>query len=457
MSTEQAADDRADNRPDSTAGDARRITSVAAPLYLSMIAVSLSALVNTAVLGRFDTAALAGFAVTGAVYFPAMAAVSGAVRGVMPFVSAKADDRPGLLEVTRNGTWLAVIVGVLGALAVAGVPLLAEATGVPARTVDSLGAFPWLMAGCVLVNGFGSMATSTLVGLSRSRIVMRAGLASAITTMALSVVLVAGPGPLPALGLAGSGLALLISNVVVAVVAILGLRSHLGERYADLVGTRFRPREVLALAKVGIPMAATVLIKFAVLGVLALAAARVSTEAAAVHNIGTVLVGLTFNVAVAIGQATIPVVSGHAAKGDMARARRGVGAGLIVNLAVLGVLCVLLVVLSPLVVPLFTEDPAVVPVAEALMPLVALAVLFDGIQAVMGFGLIGLKRTVPSLIVFAVLYGLLAVVSIPIAASAGVSGLWTTLAVANVLLAIGQGTAFRLVSARMATVNEEAR
>lgn len=68
--------------------DVGRIVVVAAPLYLSMLVVSASALVNSAVLGRVDTAALAAFAVTAAVYSPATATVTGAVRGVMPFVSA---------------------------------------------------------------------------------------------------------------------------------------------------------------------------------------------------------------------------------------------------------------------------------------------------------------------------------------------------------------------------------
>ncbi|NGY66290.1 hypothetical protein G7043_46130 [Lentzea sp. NEAU-D13] len=89
--------------------DVRQIGRVALPLYLSMVAVSVSALVNTAALGRCGTGALAAFAVTVAVYFPAVAAVSGAVRGVLPFM--KTDD-PGW--VVRDGAWLAVFVGVLG-------------------------------------------------------------------------------------------------------------------------------------------------------------------------------------------------------------------------------------------------------------------------------------------------------------------------------------------------------
>lgn len=54
---------------------------------------------------------------------------------------------------------------------------------------------------------------------------------------------------------------------------------------------------IAAQALVGVLLAGTVLIKFAVLSVLATAAARVSATAAAVHNIATAL---------AIGQAVVP-------------------------------------------------------------------------------------------------------------------------------------------------------
>lgn len=68
---------------------------------------------------------------TVAVYFPAMAAVTGAVRGALPCVAANADDPPGLSRVVRDGTWLAMFVGVpmagtvlikVAVLAVAAVP-----------------------------------------------------------------------------------------------------------------------------------------------------------------------------------------------------------------------------------------------------------------------------------------------------------------------------------------------
>lgn len=283
-----------------------RTVATALPLYLTMLASTAGGLVDTALLGRHATASLAAFALTMAVYTPATATVAGALRGVMPFVSAHDDDPDALLPVMRDGLWLAIATGLLGALAVAGVPLIGLASGVPRQTLSELGAFPYLMAASVLVAAVGNAATSTLVGLGRSRLVMRAGMTGTATAVVLSLILVNGVGPLAGLGLPGAGIAMLAAATVGATVAHAGLR-----RCAVLAGRplgpgRPRVRAVIRLAGVGLPLAGTVLIKFAVLGVLAVAAARIDPANAAAHSISVSLVGLMFAAAVAVGQATIP-------------------------------------------------------------------------------------------------------------------------------------------------------
>lgn len=393
--------------------DAKEVVRVALPLYLSMAAVSLSALINTAALGRYGTAALAGFAVTLAVYAPAVAAVSGAVRGVLPFV---ADDPRA---VVRDGTWLALVVGLLGAGAVACVPLLARVT-----TVEELGLLPWFAAIAVLVNGYSAMMTSCLVGLGQGRTVMRAGLLRAAGIALLSPPLVS------RMGLNGAGVALLTADVIGCLVTAYGLRGHLAWPGKVHFGHLRR------LAGVGIPMAGTVLVKFGVLGVLAIATARVSTEAAATHNIAMALVGLAFTAAVAIGQGMVPMI---ATRGS--HPRGAVTAALAVTVATLSVVCAAIVLVK--VVPLFSRDPAVVQAVTGLLPLVVLVIFADGVQAVLGFGLVGLRRTTPSFVVFAACYGLLALVAVPVTAHLGLTGLWGALAIANLLVVIGQGLAFR--------------
>ncbi|MEU6335515.1 hypothetical protein ACPC27_25360 [Streptomyces cellulosae] len=98
------------------------IAAAALPLYLTKIAASAGALVDTALLGNHSTATLAAFAVGMAVFGPATATVAGALRGVMPFVTPCKEEPDRLLLVVRGGMWLAIAVGALAAAAVVSVP-----------------------------------------------------------------------------------------------------------------------------------------------------------------------------------------------------------------------------------------------------------------------------------------------------------------------------------------------
>lgn len=425
------------------------IARAAAPLYVSTLAASAGSLVDTALLGRHATVSLAAFAVTVAVFSPATATVAGALRGVMPFVAPHREDPEGLLPVVRSGMWLAFAVGGVCAAAVAAVPLLGGAFGVPGAVLGQLELFPWMLAGSVLLIAVNSSATSVLVALGRSPQVMRSGLVGTGVSVALSVVLVGGPGALPSFGLAGAGVAMLASCAVGA-----GLNQYALRRRTVLAGRPIRPgrpdpREVLRLARVGVPLGATVLVKFSVLGVLTFAAARIGTDSAAVHSVSESLVNVVFTAAVAVGQATVPLIAGYAEDRDLARIRRSVDAGIGVALCAVVVLGTVLVVLRDPVIGLFTKDPGLADQVVRLLPLVLAVVVADALQAVAGFGLVGLKRTVPSLVSTAVWFGVLAALAVPVADAAGLAGLWTALACANLLQAVTKFVSFRRHSGRI--------
>ncbi|MFG2356837.1 MATE family efflux transporter [Streptomyces sp. NPDC048521] len=181
--------------------------------------------------------------------------------------------------------------------------------------------------------------------------------------------------------------------------------------------------------------------------ILTFAAARIGTDSAAVHGIGISLVNLIFTATVAVGQATIPLISDYATKHDSVHIRRGIRAGTGLALVVVGLIAAAVIALSPWVVPLFTQDVDVRPQITDLLPLVPAVVVTDALQAVVGFGLIGLKRTVPSFLSTFICYGSLAAVAAPVATAGGLAALWTALALANLLQAVGKAYSFHRHSA----------
>ncbi|MBK3528795.1 hypothetical protein ACWCQF_17925 [Streptomyces rubiginosohelvolus] len=68
------------------------------------------------------------------------------------------------------------------------------------------------MAASVLVAAVGNSATSTLVGLGHSQLVMRAGMTGTAAAVVLSLTLVNGIGSFDGFGLIGAGTAMLVPS-----------------------------------------------------------------------------------------------------------------------------------------------------------------------------------------------------------------------------------------------------
>ncbi|MBY8883887.1 hypothetical protein K7472_03400 [Streptomyces sp. PTM05] len=412
-----------------------------------MIASSAAALVDTALLGHYATASLAAFSVTIAVFNPVMSMMQGAERGVLPFVAAHKDDPEALLPVVRNAMWLGYAVGTLGALVVGAVPLIGEMTGTPRATLDHLGVFPYLLVGSVVATALGTTTSTVLIGLGRARVVMKVGLLNTGIGVGLSLLLVRGAGPLPPLGLTGAGIAMLTSTVVARAVAKAALMRHPAMR-----GTRLRPGrpdlpEVRRLADVALPLAGTVLVKFVVMGVLTFAAARIGTADAAVQIVCVSLSNVMYTAAVAVGQAVARTVAVAARGHEVAAVRRIVAVGAVLALGAAAFFGIVLVGWRHQVVSVFSSDHVVLAGVMALLPLLLASVATDALQAVSGFGLVGLRVTRPSLTWTLLWFGLLGVVAVPVAESGGLRALWSALVVANALQVVSKLASFRKHSA----------
>lgn len=425
------------------------IAGKAFPLYLSMVATVFGTMVTAGVLGHTGTAVLAAYAMTIALYNPVSMVIQGALRGSMPFVAQNAEAPETLAPTVRNSLWLALCAGLLGGGAVAAVPLVARLIGAPAETVAALGPFPYLLAFALLANAFQACATTLLIGLGRSRQAMTVGLVGT----ALSVVLVPALVVVLGLGITGAGLAMLLTALAVMTVAhTLLRRSTVLTGQSIGLGSPDWPG-VWRIARVGLPMGSTMLIKFGVLGLLAMAAARVGSAEAAAHQVMVTLVTFVFLPATAVGQAAVPFMA-RAAQGQgdgfpgsgSGEVRRSMAAGLAAALPVIALSMLLIWFAAGPIIGAFTPDPNVSLLVTALIPVVFVVVLADGVQALPGMGLLAIKRTTPTLYTFAVCFGLLALAAFPVAAAGGLTWLWWAYALANLGLVAGQGGGFLLLT-----------
>ncbi|WP_431872125.1 MATE family efflux transporter [Nocardiopsis eucommiae] len=422
------------------------IAGKALPLYLSMVATVFGTLVTAGVLGHTGTTVLAAYSLTIALYNPASMVVQGALRGSMPFVARNTEDPAALAPVLRDSLWLSLCLGLVGGSVVASVPLVARLIGAPAETVAAFGPFPQLMALALLANAFQSCATVLLIGLGRSKQAMAVGLVGTASSVVLIPTLVLALG----LDIAGAGLAMLLTALTTTALAHVLLRR--GTALTTRSPGAWRPdwSGVWRIARVGLPMGSTMLIKFGVLGLLAMAVARIGTTEAAAHQVMVTLVTFVFLPATAVGQAAVPFMAraaraaespGESASG-FGEVRRALVAGLTLALPVIALSMLLLWVAAGPIVGVLTPDRAVSALVIGLVPVVFVVVLADGVQAVPGMGLLALRRTAPTLYTFAVCFGLLALAAFPVASAGGLAWLWWTYALANLGLVVGQGGGF---------------
>lgn len=428
---------------------ARRVAGKALPLYLSMLSTLFGTAVTAAVLGNTSTAELAAYALVLAVFNPMIMVVHGTLRGSMPFFAENEDSPEALAPVVRDSLWLGLFLGLVGGMLILGVPLGARLIGVAEPIVASLGLYPLLMAGYVVLASLKNATTVLLVGLGHTTAVLALSLTAVALSLVLTPTLVLGLGPFPALGLLGAGVSMLAMNVLT-----LGLNFAVVKRMTVLRGQRIgfgRPRwpGIGRMARVGIPTGSTLLIKSGSLSVLAVVVARIGPEEAAVHQIVVVLLGMSFISFVAVGQATVPFTVRAARARSRPLVVRTVLASYLVSVPVVLVSGAVLWWAAGPLVWLFTDDPYVHAGVVAIVPLLCLVGLFDALQSAPNSGMLGLKDTRPAVYAFAFGYGLLVLASVPIVELSGLTALWAAYAAATASLVLLQWMSFLRMSRKV--------
>ncbi|WP_305879986.1 MATE family efflux transporter [Siccirubricoccus soli] len=240
------------------------------------------------------------------------------------------------------------------------------------------------------------------------------------------------------LGIAGAGLASLLADLFLAggLYAVVAWDRQLGR--FRLLGRfwRWDAARIAEVWRVGLPISGTMLLEIGVFTAAALAMGWFGAVAVAAHAIALQVAACTFMVPMGIGQAATARVGILAGAGEAAGARLagwvsvGLGAGFMAAMALL------LILLAPAIARAFLDMRAADAAEAAALGAVLLTVaglfqLADGIQAVAGGALRGLKDTrVPMLLAALGYWGLGMPVGLGLALPGGFGplGIWLGLA-----------------------------
>jgi len=370
----------------------RELMKLAIPIAIAQGGQALMGLVDTLVVARAGTDALAAVGLANALFFGISGFGMGLMMGFDPLLSqafgARNPSRPRSL--LWQGAWMALFAGVvLGALLLV-LPALLPLVGYKSEDLVQTRAYLlWRAPSLIPMLAF-LMVRSYLQSAARTRPLVVATVVANIFNVGADILFVFGGGVLPeafgplrsfpALGVEGAALATLLCTLIQLAIVLYAVRAM------ALPGTKPGRRPVWTdlaqAAKVGIPIGAHI---SAEIGVFALAAAlafRLGPESMGAHQIVISYASLSFTIALGIGSA------GSVRVGWAVGARNTPQARLSGFMAFAGgagfmALSALIFVLFPLpLARLAGAQPEVVPLVVPLLIISAVFQVFDGVQGV---------------------------------------------------------------------------
>lgn len=385
-----------------TIEEGRRILRLAWPIMLTSLNWTLMHLIDVAVVGHYGTGELAALAASRILTFISIVIGFAGLSGVLVFAS-RADGGGRLAEtgdILRSGLGLGLMLGIA---------LMAILAYWPYELLGLIGVDPALHApGAAVVAAMALafpaqfvLASSSyfLEGISRPRRVMAVNLAMLPVNALLAWAWVGGNFGLPALGAIGAAYATAAVSWsgAAAMLALIWSLPRAGERRVrDWSGPALRRAAggIPALAWFGLVPALAACLELAGFAWLMVLSTRLGLAAAGAFQAMLSLHNLVFALSMGFGSAAGVRVGNAVGAGLRDEAwPRAMIAG-ILSIVTLGALSALLVLFAePLVWP-FSNDPAVLALAASMLSIMAVFLVFDGLQYVFGAALRSLGEQV---------------------------------------------------------------
>ena len=362
-------------------GELRALGVLAAPVILSQLGAIGMSTADTVMVGPLGAVPLAAAGVGAAVHIFVLILGQGVISGMQPLVSQAygADDLPECRRLLVQGGWVAAIISVpVAAVCAAGNPIV-RALGQDPAVSALAGDYLRALAPGVLPFYLFLALRQFLEGMGRARAPMVVTLIVLALNVGCNAVLIYGMGPVPALGVEGSGWATTI--VRWSMLLLLGgwiARSGLH----PLAGAdwRFEGKRAGRIAAIGAPIGGQMGLEVGLFAFAAVMMGWLGPLELAAHQVTLNIAATTFMVALGISMAGSVRVGQHIGARRPGDLHRAIVATYLLAVGFMG-LCALAFVLSPrTLIGLYTSDSEIVELGARLLLIAALFQVFDGAQ-----------------------------------------------------------------------------
>ena len=371
--------------------DARRIGTLAWPVFVGQLSVLAFGTIDTILAARHAPADLAALAVGSAAYITVFVGFMSLVLALGP-ITGQLFGAGQLREAGRQlhqAVWVALAASLAGSLLLLFPQPFLAASQASGELAGKVRGYLLALACSLPASLLFTVYRGFNMAVSRPKAVMVLQLAGLALKAPLSVALVFGVPALgiPSLGVVGCGIATALVMWSQALAAFTMLRRDPFYRRFELFGRGLDAPDRRALGthlKLGLPMGATTLVEVSGFTFMAIFIARLGTEAVAGHQIAVNLCIMLFMAPMSLSSAAGTLVAQRLGARDAADAwgLARHGAALTVTLALA---CgSLIAVLREPLVGLYTSNPAVTAAALPLLAWVALFHLADASQTYAG-------------------------------------------------------------------------
>ncbi|WP_044870255.1 MATE family efflux transporter [Pseudomonas sp. LFM046] len=394
---------QAQSRSSRAVNELRALLKLAAPIMVAQLSNSAMGFVDAVMAGRVSPRDLAAVALGNSIWIPVFLLMT----GILLATTAKVAERFGagkqaeIGPLVRQALWLALVVGISGALLLLNARPVLELMGVDPELIDP--AMGYLHG---IAFGFPAVALYYVLrcfsdGLGRTRPSMMLGIGGLLLNIPLNYILIYGHLGMPALGGVGCGWA----SGTVMWFMLLGMLSWVTRAPVYKPSGLFERFDtpqlpvIKRLLSVGGPIGIAVFAESSIFAVIALLIGSLGATVVAGHQIALNFSALIFMIPYALAMAVTVRVGQALGRGEPRAARFAAGIGIGAALAYACVSASLMLLCRELIAKMYSPDPQVIAVAAMLIVYSALFQFSDAIQVAAAGALRGYQDTRATMII----------------------------------------------------------
>lgn len=366
-----------------TRADLEEMMRLAVPVVVVQVGMMLFGVVDTMVVGRLSSEALAAVALGHVAVITISSFGVGVILGIDPLLNQAlgARDRNAFRRAVQRGFVLAGLLMVPSTLLLLPVGAVLSSLGQPPETVPLATAYSHISIPGLLPFYGWVVLRLTLQAMGRLRPIVATVIAVNVFNLAADWVLVFGAGPIPQLGPIGSAWASTIARTLLFLVILMVDRRDIWPLLRfEAESLKWRP--LMRTFRLGLPIGFHLQLEIVVFSVIAVIMGSLGATTMAAHQVAINLASLTFMVPLGISQATAVRVGNAIGARDSDGARRATSAGLVLGAGFMTLTAALFMAAPTWLARVYTSVDDVLALAAALIPIAGFFQVVDGLQVV---------------------------------------------------------------------------